>query len=384
MPLKLIRRGKSKIWYVRGTVAGESVYETTGTADKSAAEGYRQKRESNLYERRVHGERAVVTFEEAALSYVEANVPARREADAILKLSTHFRNVRLADIDQAAVDRACAVLCKDGAAPATKIRSVITPLTSILNHAARRRWCDVPKFDRPEVAVVEPQWLTPEDALRLEAAAEPHLKPLLRFLLCTGARLSEALELEWKDVSLQDARATFRVTKGGRARHAGLPPAAVAALAGIDGREGPVFRHPVPQPRKPDEELRYVMTPYADRGRLEGGQLKRCFHTACRRAGLGKWEIRPTDNDAKRKVFVPSLTPHVLRHSWATWFYALTKDPFKLRNEGGWATVSMVERYAHLMKAELAPTVASVWGPSHPAIGRIIGANSVHDIRSAS
>jgi integrase len=363
MPLKLIKRGKS--YYVRGTVAGAVVYESAKTSNRREAEGYLSKRESQLYDRRIHGERSTIGFDEAALSYVEANPPAKRESVAILKLSEYFGSTLLKEIDQVAVDKACDAILKRGAAPATKIRGVITPLTAILIHAARRNWCDAPKFDRPAVRKTETPWLAPRDALRLVECAEPHLRPLLRFLLCTGARLAEALELNWNDVSLHDKRATFRQTKNGRPRHANLPAAAVVELANLKHREGVVFR-------RPDGK------PYADRNREEGGQIKRSFTTACRRAGLGEF-------NKKTKKFDPSITPHGLRHTWATWFYAITKDPFLLRNEGGWSTIAMVERYAHLMKSELTKDIALVWGDTHPTIGDLpgsivgeTGAKSVH------
>ena len=44
----------------------------------------------------------------------------------------------------------------------------------------------------PEIPEGRTRWLTPAEALRLEEAASWHLKPPIRFLLCTGARLSEA------------------------------------------------------------------------------------------------------------------------------------------------------------------------------------------------
>jgi integrase len=378
MPLRLVKRGK--IYYVRGTVAGESVYETTGTANRKDAEGFRQKRESQLYERRVHGERAVVTFEEAALSYVEAVAPREQDRTLILKLADHFGQKRLIEIDQAAVDKACAELLKADAAPSTKIRQVITPLTSIMNHAARRKWCDAPKFERPEVAKGKTRWLTPTEALALEAAAAPHLKPLIRFLLCTGARLSEALELDWSTVSLQGARCTFVDTKNGKDRTAALPPAAIAALSQLAHRAGPVFLWPKRLPTPKGEEPRIEWTPYADNDRNYGGQIKTAFTAACRRAGLGEWIADEETPD--EPVFVTDVTPHVCRHTWASYFYALTKDPFKLRNEGGWSTVGMVERYAHLMPDEMIGEIALIWGASHPSIGKIPGAESVQPLHA--
>ncbi len=38
MPLRLVRRGRSPHWYVRGSVRGIRVFETAGTDDKKVAE----------------------------------------------------------------------------------------------------------------------------------------------------------------------------------------------------------------------------------------------------------------------------------------------------------------------------------------------------------
>ena len=47
----------------------------------------------------------------------------------------------------------------------------------------------------------------------------------------------------------------------------------------------------------------------------------------------------------------PEYTAHDLRHSWASWHYALHKDLLRLKTEGGWSSVLLVERYAHLLPA---------------------------------
>ena len=105
-------------------------------------------------------------------------------------------------------------------------------------------------------------------SLGLMSHAAPHLRPLIHFLLCTGARLSEALYLDWSDVDLPAAVAVFRDTKNSRDRAAALPPLAVMLAnlpyddEGLRTRSGPVFR-------RDDGE------PYVDRQGLEGGQIKR-------------------------------------------------------------------------------------------------------------
>ena len=61
-----------------------------------------------------------------------------------------------------------------------------------------------------------------------------------------------------------------------------------------------------------------------------------------------------------------ALAAAMLRHTWATWFLGATRDPMRLKHEGDWGSLTLVERYAHLMPAELAPVIAAVWGVAHP------------------
>ena len=222
MSLKVCKRGE--VYYIRGTFAGQRIYETAGTSDAARAQAYLEKRAADLWNRRLYGERAVKTFAEAAVSYLAARDPSDGERLYIRRLADHFGDGLLMGIDQAAVDRSYAAILKPDAAPATKARGVLSPLCAILNHAARRGWCGRPQFEKPRLPDGKTRFLLPEDASRFEEAASPHLRPLIRFLLCTGARLSEALELTWPAVDLHEARAMFWITKGGRPRAAALTP----------------------------------------------------------------------------------------------------------------------------------------------------------------
>ncbi len=135
--------------------------------------------------------------------------------------------------------------------------------------AQERGWCDAPKFQ----VAVEPEprtlYLLPTEVDRLTAAAVPHLRPLLTFLVGTGARLSEAIELDWCDTDLIGARAIFWRTKGGKRRKAHLPPVVVAALANLPHREGRIFRWITRN--KADGTVRRIAD-YADRQRRYGGR----------------------------------------------------------------------------------------------------------------
>jgi integrase len=123
-----------------------------------------------------------------------------------------------------------------------------------------------------------------------------------------------------------------------------LPPRAVATLAALQHREGPVFRWETTRSPK-GTKAPHIHT-YADRGREEGGQIKTAWRGALRRAGLD-----------------PELTPRDLRHTWASWYYALHRDLLALKIVGGWSSVVLVGRYAHLHPAGHEDAIRLFYGP---------------------
>lgn len=73
-------------------------------------------------------------------------------------------------------------------------------------------------------------------------------------------------------------------------------------------------------------------------------------------------------NEARKdRPFVPTFTPHDLRHTWATWHHVLHRDLLRLRDDGDWASVAQVETYAHLAPAGLAGEIEAFWGISRAA-----------------
>lgn len=149
----------------------------------------------------------------------------------------------LRHIGQNAIDTAASRLYPK-ASNATRNRQVYTPVSAIMQHAARKGWCPRPVFSRPKMPKVAIRWLRPDEAERLIGACSLHLRPLVIFLLYTGARAGEALWLDWSNVDLQRRHVTFPRTKNGDARGVPLHSRVAAALAALSGREGPVFRAP--------------------------------------------------------------------------------------------------------------------------------------------
>jgi integrase len=330
MPLRLVQRPKSPYWIIRGTLRRIRVEESTGTSDRRAAEEILIKREAEILEQSIHGRRATATFAAAALSYLEQGGSKRFTAPVI----RHFGILPLARVDQDALDQGAKKVYPN-ASPSTRNRQFYAIASSILHHAAKRGWCPPPIIERPPTPPGRIRWLKIDEADSLITACSDHLRPLVIFMLYTGARTGEALWLDWRDVDLNRAHVQFPKTKNGDARGVGLHPRAVAALANLKGRTSEVFRRPDGKP---------YSRPRNANDTSAGTRIKTAFKAACRRAGIVDFH------------------PHDCRHTWATWHYQENRDIGGLMKLGGWKSERMVMRYAHVNVGELQHTINKLPG----------------------
>lgn len=334
MPIRLVRRPKSPYWIMRGTVRGIRVEESTGVANKKIAEEIRAKRESEIITQSVHGRAATATFAQAALSYLE-NGGNKRFLDEVLD---HFGTIPLAKIDLDAIERGARKVYPN-VSDATRNRQFFTPVSAVLRHAATRKMCSPLIIERPKKPPGRIRWIAPEEAELLILACNDWLRPLIVFLLYTGARIGEALWLDWRDIDLNRGHVIFPVdpsegrrTKNNEPRGVPLHPRVRAALANLPHRKGAVFRRPDGMP--------YAKHSGEPRGASDG--IRKAFSGACRRAGIR------------------DFTVHDCRHTWATWHYAQNRDVLALQRLGGWKTLAMVTRYAHVNVGELAHTIETL------------------------
>jgi integrase len=328
--LRLVRRPKSPYWVLRGTVRRIRVEESTGTSDKRIAEEIRAKRESEILNQSVYGRAATATFAQATLSYIE-NGGSKRFLDRVLD---YFGTTLLVHVDQDAIDQGARKLYPH-VSDATRNRTFYTPVSAVLAHAARRGWCSRLILQRPKSPPGRIRWLPLDEANGLIEAAGEHLRPLVIFLLYTGARVGEALWLDWRNVDLVRGHVTFPKTKNGEARGVPLHTRVVAALANLPHREGEVFRRP---DGKPYERPKHINDTSA------GTRIKRAFNGAVARAGIKDFH------------------PHDCRHTWATWHYAQSRDLGALMRLGGWKSMAMVMRYAHTNVDEHRHTIDALPG----------------------
>ncbi len=336
MPLKLVHRPKSPYWIMRGTVRGISIEESTGTTDKAVAEEIRAKREAEILTESVYGKSITVTFAHAVADYLEHGSGAKRFMQPVLD---HFGTTLLRQIDQHAIDTAAKKLFPK-AGPATRNRQVYTPISAVLHHAASKGWCPKPVIARPKQPEGKVRWIKPDEADKLIDACAVHLRPLVVFMLYTGARTGEALWLDWSDVDLAKRQVTFPKTKNGEPRSVPLHPRVIDELSKLTRRTGDVFlTNRGKSYTKPD--------PDDDADTSAGTRIRNGFKGACDRAGI------------------VDFTPHCCRHTWATWHYQMNRDLTRLQELGGWKSIEMVLRYAHVNVEHHADSINALpWGNS--------------------
>jgi integrase len=320
MSLKLITRKGSGHFYLRGTVRGQTVFETTGTDDKEAAEAIRIKREAQLLDRSIFGAEATVTFAEAAASYLEAGGEAKYLGRLDLKtgkwsgLIGQFMTTPVAAIGQVEADNAARALFPATSA-ATRKRQAYAPLKAVLNHAADKWRISVQRIKNPKVAKTAVEWATPDYVKRLLPHCAPKLRRFVAVIVYTGERLEKVIGIDWdRDVDLSLRTITFATTKNGEMRTVHIPDPLLVELSAIAETE----RHG-------------RMFDWSDKGHVH-----RPLRNACKRAGL------------------PYLSPHKLgRHTFATWLRRYAgRDLRGLMEDGGWKSVNSVVRYAHVVPGE--------------------------------
>lgn len=310
MPIRIFRRGA--VWHFRGTVAGRRLRGTTGTTNRETAQRIAAEIERAEWRRHLDGPGAGVTFAQAALAYREAERPTR----FLERIEDLWRDTPLREITAEAIRQAARRLYPL-ASGATRNRQAVVPTVAVINHAAALGWCSPIRGRRFDV---DPKRKVPADrawvqafAARAEADGLPHMAALALFLFGTGARLGEATALVWGDVDLSAATAMLRLHKPRPwTRTAHLSPPVVAALGNLGGS------------RAPDAPV------FGLAGR---GSVSKTWRGIVARAGLA------------------ALTPHCLRHGFATEMLRAGFDVATVARSGGWKDPSTVLRtYAHALE----------------------------------
>jgi integrase len=316
MPLKLIppRAGKTPYWSVRGTHLGVYVDKSTKLATKAKAAKLLAAWRDDI-ERDQFAKPGEATFLTAAVAYMEAG----GERTYMAPLLEHFGETPLRRIDQAAIDGAALKLYPE-ASPATRNRQVYTVVSAVLKRAGIERPLRRPKGSQGQQRT---DWLWPEQAFALFKSADEidaEFGVFLRLLCYTGLRLSEALNLRWNDVRLDEGFAYVGKTKSGDPRAVFLTPGVVDILG----------QHRATQPQHIKDRIGERVFRFTKSGRL--------YHLL---------------RVSKAAANLPRVGFHVMRHTWATWMRRYAGlDTKGLMGTGAWRDHKSASRYEHVVVSE--------------------------------
>jgi integrase len=357
--MRLYQRGERGTWWVDlGEVAGQRARRSTGTSDRAAAQEYAATLARDLWRARRLGETPTVTWDQAVVAWMEEHQHRRsiEEIKRVLRwLTGHLRGKALAEITDPVirqlakarkaepVNRRTIARALEADKPAPKpkptsgatVNRHLAQLSAVLHYAHKRRWLDaVPPITKSPEPAKRVAWLTRDQAEQLLAELPPHLRAMARFGLATGLRETNIRLLTWHQVDMARAVAWFEASemKAAKAHSVPLNPEALQVLALQRGKH-PRWVFPVPHwapGEKPGDKPCLVED--APTGKISSAAWRK----ACTRAG------------------VPWLRFHDLRHTWASWHVQAGTPLAVLQELGGWASLAMVQRYAHLGSSHVA------------------------------
>ncbi|QKM48927.1 Tyrosine recombinase XerC [Burkholderia glumae] len=180
------------------------------------------------------------------------------------------------------------------------------------------------------------RWLTPAQAERLLAELPEHLADMARFSLETGPRRSNVTGLQWSQVDIVRRVAWIHPDQA-KAKKAITVPLSETAIA--------VLLRQRAKKRAPE----FVDSVFVYHGRPVYQTVTEAWRKALKRAGISDFRW------------------HGLRHTWASWHVQRGTPLQVLKELGGWETLEMVQRYAHLSAAHLAQ-----WVTPHTPVAAVI------------
>jgi integrase len=314
--MSLYKRNDSPYWWMKITTGTKPFQRSTGTTVRADAQKLHDKASSEAWGRR-SGVLEVRTWSEAKERFLaeKAGLSSTKDMARHLKFwDKHFRGIQLQQVTRHAIAEVDLPFTDT---TANRYRST---LRSLLN-MARDDWDwlnTAPTIKLKREPTRRVRWITRTEANRLIDAAPDYLQGAIEFSLQTGLRQSNVLGLRWSRVDM--LRQTMWVygdeAKGKVDIAVPLNSVALQTL---------LFRQGL------DEE--YVFT------NRSGKPL---------RAIDSKMWARVL-RDAKIKDF----RWHDLRHTWASWHVQQGTSLQELMELGGWKSLDMVLKYAHLSSNHL-------------------------------
>lgn len=202
------------------------------------------------------------------------------------------------------------------------VNVALSAIRFLYEHTLSRPWT-LQRLRRPRTPKKLPLVLSPQEVRRLlEAVADPQHRAILTTIYAAGLRVGEATQLRVEDIDSQRMVVRVRQGKGQKDRYALLTPSLLQELRRYWRARRPrdwLF----PSPKDPDRPI-----------------AKATVQEACRKARVLAGLRKP-------------VTPHTLRHSFATHLLEAGVDLRTIQILMGHRRLNTVARYLHLTSKAL-------------------------------
>jgi integrase len=317
--MPLYRQPKSPYWWVRFSVGGVKFRRSSQTIDRRAAEEFETTLRATVWRQIKLGERPRYLWREAVERWhLEAQGRVKdRDRERLRWFAQYLDTVYLDAITPELIGKLRAVRAAESSR--SSANRYMALVRGILRKAANEwDWLEkAPQVPMFALEKHEPRYLTRAQFARLAKELPEHLRAMARFSVETGLRMRNVTGLLWSQV---DLRRRMLVIPAARAK-AGETIAIPLSSGAVSVLKAQRAAHPT-----------HVFS-------FRGAPVERCnghaFKAGARRAGVS-W-----------------LRWHDLRHTWASWHVQAGTPLHVLQELGGWRSLAMVQRYAHLSTEHL-------------------------------
>ena len=337
--MSLYKRG-SVYWIEVRQPDGTRIRETTGTSDKQTAQQYHDQRVKDI----AAGQSKAICWEDAVARWMKERTDKRsldRDVSMARWLEPHLKGKVFAMITND--DVRAIVEMKKAETTASNANHYLKFIKSLFNRSVDWKYVNanpitMKPYPAPKARV---RFLAEDEMKRLMAELPYHLRVMAEFSVLTGLRMSNVTGLRWNRVDMKRRVAWIHGAEY-KTGHDHAVPLSDRALEILEGEFG----------AHPEFVFTYNGYPVTNTNTA-------AWQKALKRAGIDNFRW------------------HDLRHTFAS-YHAMNGTPLlTLKHLGGWRSLEMVNRYAHLSAegarqyvGNSSPTVLPTCGESVGIVGK--------------
>lgn len=331
---------KKGIWYGVFTINYKQKWIKIGRMSKTAARDVLRKLEEDHDKKRfgIMDEKQI-PFENYSREYLDYSKTNKAQASYVRdKTSMHtllrfFRSIYLPRLTSRHIENMKTKRLAEGVSPRT-VNIELRCLTHMLNKAVEWGYIRETPAKKVKLLTYEkkpPRFLSKEEASKLLDASTPWSKPIFIIMLNTGIREGERRRLKFEDIDFANKRVIIRSSKTKDFRTIPMNKEVEKVLRWL--KENYIPPHTNVSYTRKEHQKEYVI---------------------CNEEGMTVDSIKTTLINACRKAGLNGVSPHTLRHTFASHLIMSGVDLRTVQRLMGHKSITTTMMYAHLTEDHLA------------------------------